>query len=503
MMKLNVCFVWIWVLVVHRFHGLEAASSQADDVQTCAWDDEQCRDAATKDPNLVPIEVGFDDGSVTEEVYITPDVATFYNETPGSMKPKETSFRGQFAKFINMSPDPIRIFWKGPKGERYYIADIAPFGAAGTATHPSHHFEATPNDDDSKILANFRIVRTNSLYKYDPLGSLAEATKSLSPSQLELYKLQHRSLAYSKVYERKTGRQWIALYGRKHKPRFPMWAADYFNQSHTVVTKETHFLEQPPSKLTEQRVSMSSPTERDRKLREDLQPYRDPSDTLTLNLTVLSVSPRVFEIQNFLSNEEVLHILEIATGAKLARSTTQAGNVAQATTNDATRTSRNSWIARNRSPIVDAIYRRAADLTQIDEACFRNRVTPEEIQLVPNSTVSVAERLQLVHYDVGQQYTPHHDFATPGLEDGQPSRFATLLLYLNEGMDGGETSFPRWLNGKTNQVLSVAPEVGKAVLFYSVLPDGNYDERSQHAALPVRKGEKWLTNLWIWDPRIG
>jgi prolyl 4-hydroxylase len=34
------------------------------------------------------------------------------------------------------------------------------------------------------------------------------------------------------------------------------------------------------------------------------------------------------------------------------------------------------------------------------------------------------------------------------------------------------------------------------------LADGNYDERSQHAAKPVTKGEKWLTNLWIWDPHI-
>lgn len=86
----------------------------------------------------------------------------------------------------------------------------------------------------------------------------------------------------------------------------------------------------------------------------------------------------------------------------------------------------------------------------------------------------------------------------PDLREGQPSRFATLLLYLNEGMVGGETSFPRWLNGKTHDVLRVKPEVGKAILFYNVLPDGNYDERSQHAAKPVIKGEKWLTNLWIW-----
>jgi prolyl 4-hydroxylase len=88
----------------------------------------------------------------------------------------------------------------------------------------------------------------------------------------------------------------------------------------------------------------------------------------------------------------------------------------------------------------------------------------------------------------------------PGLVNMQPSRFATILLYLNDDMKGGETSFPRWLNADTNAPLKVKPEKGKAILFYNLLPDGNYDERSQHAALPVTQGDKYLANLWIWDP---
>jgi hypothetical protein len=63
---------------------------------------------------------------------------------------------------------------------------------------------------------------------------------------------------------------------------------------------------------------------------------------------------------------------------------------------------------------------------------------------------------------------------------------------------GGETAFPLWVNAETTEQLVVKPEVGKAVLFYNQLPDGNYDERSQHAALPVIIGTKWLTNLWVW-----
>lgn len=89
------------------------------------------------------------------------------------------------------------------------------------------------------------------------------------------------------------------------------------------------------------------------------------------------------------------------------------------------------------------------------------------------------------------------------INDHQPERFATLLLYLNEGMQGGETSFPRWINAEIFEQYKVVPQVGKAVLFYSQLPDGNFDDFSQHAALPVTEGEKWLINLWVWDPVFG
>jgi len=168
------------------------------------------------------------------------------------------------------------------------------------------------------------------------------------------------------------------------------------------------------------------------------------------------------------------------------------------TTKD-TRTSLNTWLYREHDTIIDAIYRRAADLLRIDEALLRPR-SPEEHPNLSN-TRSLAEAMQLVHYEVGQQYTAHHDFGYGNaMKTNQPARFATLLLYLNEGMEGGETQFPRWRNAHTGRGLDVEPVAGKAVLFYSQLPDGNMDDWSLHAALPVRKGEKWLMNLWVWDP---
>ena len=162
----------------------------------------------------------------------------------------------------------------------------------------------------------------------------------------------------------------------------------------------------------------------------------------------------------------------------------------------------NTWVYREKDAVIDAIYRRAGDVLRIDEALLRNRSPEEHTDIKTKQTM--AEALQLVHYDPGQEYTAHHDFGYASINDpDQPARFATLLLYLNEGMQGGATQFPRWVNAETSEGLNVEPEVGKAVLFYSQLPDGNMDDWSHHAALPVRVGEKWLMNLWVWDPVYG
>jgi hypothetical protein len=65
-----------------------------------------------------------------------------------------------------------------------------------------------------------------------------------------------------------------------------------------------------------------------------------------------------------------------------------------------TRTSYNSWVSRQESPIIDAIYRRAADLLRIDEALLRDRAEDEFPDLHDKNTI--AEDLQMVHYDVMQ-----------------------------------------------------------------------------------------------------
>ena len=83
------------------------------------------------------------------------------------------------------------------------------------------------------------------------------------------------------------------------------------------------------------------------------------------------------------------------------------------------------------------------------------------------------------------------------------ARFITLLLYLNDPVSGGQTAFPKAADQASPDgaaPLVLHPGAGSAVLFYNMLPDGNADDLTLHAALPVLTGEKWLANFWIWDP---
>ena len=61
--------------------------------------------------SLEPMTVDLGHGNETAWVYVSPDIATFYQETPGSRKMQKPKFKGMFGKFVNLSPDPVRVYW--------------------------------------------------------------------------------------------------------------------------------------------------------------------------------------------------------------------------------------------------------------------------------------------------------------------------------------------------------------------------------------------------------
>lgn len=110
---------------------------------------------------------------------------------------------------------------------------------------------------------------------------------------------------------------------------------------------------------------------------------------------------------------------------------------------------------------------------------------------------SFHEFLYVLHYATGQQYTAHFDFLTPEDQvtfaaelERYGQRVATVLVYLNDDYEGGETSFPH-LNWRFKG------ETGDALVFFNLSQAGELERFSLHAGLPVESGEKWLLSQWI------
>lgn len=316
-------------------------------------------------------------------------------------------------KFVRLQQAPVDSQYcirsrVEPSGKKHLMREHAPFSASGTASFPGHHFIFTPPNNPDEVVHNFHVGEyPDNIQLYDPYYVDGDAQQTeqnlsaLSDAEREKYNHWRKTVDFHEQYKAFTGRSYLANYLRE-PPRHFMWRADYLGQEHWVTTRETRFTEEPPPHLLEPIAERGS----DRVLKEPMmKEYREPG-VFNMTLKTLSCAPRAFEIQNFLSDAEVEHILKLAQGIDLKLSSTgdtRSGEKAVAADSRRTRTSFNSWVEREKSPIVDAIYRRAADLLRIDESLMRLRGDSEHPELPTKK--SVAESLQLVHYAHAQEYT--------------------------------------------------------------------------------------------------
>jgi hypothetical protein len=236
-----------------------------------------------------------------------------------------------------------------------------------------------------------------------------------------------------------------------------------------------------------------------------------------IEMETLSESPRVFLIDNFLTEEEITYLVEHAQG-RLERSHVGIGKE----TFHNQRTSKTAWDTG--SKISMGIQHRGYDLVRM----------PWD--------KSTTDAVQVIRYEKGQMYLLHTDYFKVGyanLDSSQPggtNRIVTIFMYLSDVDAGGGTLFPHSkhhgevqddrviLNPPANlekeiheenkkmaqcnlaDALQVHPKRGRAILFYNQLPDGTLDIKAEHGGCPVAEGHKWAANVWIWNrkrPRFG
>lgn len=106
------------------------------------------------------------------------------------------------------------------------------------------------------------------------------------------------------------------------------------------------------------------------------------------------------------------------------------------------------------------------------------------------------EGLQLLYYPTGAGSEPHCDYLAPTNAANRESiarsgqRVSTLVTYLNDVPEGGQTVFPRL-------GLAVSPVRGNACYFEYGDGEGRVDTRSLHASALVTGGDKWVMTKWM------
>lgn len=192
--------------------------------------------------------------------------------------------------------------------------------------------------------------------------------------------------------------------------------------------------------------------------------------------TILCNDPLIYTLDDYLTNEECDNFINLSKNklqrAKVSDGKKDGGVVSKH------RTGSNCWISHN-----------------FDEKTenFGKRIAKEVDHPLKN-----AEKFQIIYYGETQEYRRHydswdHDYSEKSLKCVKYGgfRLLTALCYLNDVEEGGGTDFPR-LN------LTVEAKKGRIVVFENTLKNTNKKHPlSEHAGMPVLKGEKYAINLWF------
>ena len=103
------------------------------------------------------------------------------------------------------------------------------------------------------------------------------------------------------------------------------------------------------------------------------------------------------------------------------------------------------------------------------------------------------ELIHVVKYDPGDYYKPHQDtccFESCRGTSNVDKRIKTVIVYLNDDFQGGETCFP-------NIQKCIEPKRGRALVFDTYDMLGRCTHKAKHEGRPIRDGTKYICTFWF------
>ncbi|KAF9889104.1 hypothetical protein FE257_008081 [Aspergillus nanangensis] len=225
-----------------------------------------------------------------------------------------------------------------------------------------------------------------------------------------------------------------------------------------------------------------------------------PPDTYRVHL--LSRDPLIIYIEDFLSEEEADHLVEIST-PNYTPSIIYDGTTQKI---DPTRRLSDRALLPRTDTTVRCLERRARSFQGWRPHLY-------------------IERMWAQRYNASGHYRHHYDWAGSAARGGD--RASTFMVYLGDECEGGGTNFPRlrrprdsaWcrflecgsphsLDGDEDKGeregeeqdpgITFKPIKGNAIFWENLRPDGSGYWETWHAAFPVTSGTKVGLNIWSW-----
>lgn len=171
----------------------------------------------------------------------------------------------------------------------------------------------------------------------------------------------------------------------------------------------------------------------------------------------------IFIVKDFFTPEECEEHIRLSEeiGYEDALLTSPQGNVLR------TDIRNNQRVLHRDEGIAELIWERACDLV------------PTEYE--GHHACGINELIRFYRYDAGQQFEWHQDF--PFERDNGEQSYLTLMIYLNDDFEGGETSFDDSCSEESFDAFQVTPKKGMALFF----EHGNH-----HKGEPVTQGRKYV-----------